>query len=352
MQDTLTFSGPMEASSQSRKDYVEFHAERPIIKKLQDNIPVRPLNGNHVHEQPQSTQRDYGPVESRRPIINRLHDNLKTGQLEGSMDMQTAYGSSYVHAVESHRPEIKRMHSTLALGRGDIPKESVIKTDFPEHQVSRPVIMKPVGQLQSHDSSWNNGARNYRRRTSQEFGIGGMSITPAPSMNRVRQMESSIQFGSPLAAGPMMSLAQETFVPLEGAQRSRMTRPRTSNRLQEQWTNDPSMRNRNNVQPAMQNRDQQPATAPLVLNDSISKSRNNNKKHQVTDSTVEIGQPNGHHHMNGNGNNSLYKKSYTLPALDPCPASVLHVDDKSRYKFTRELHNHRFYKPIDVNSGA
>jgi hypothetical protein len=258
MQDTLTFSGPMEASSQSRKDYVEFHAERPIIKKLQDNIPVRPMNGIHVHEQPQSTQRDYGPVESRRPIINRLHDNLKTGQLEGSMDMQTAYGSSYVHAAESHRPEIKRMHSTLALGRGDIPKESVIKTDFPEHQVSRPVIMKPIGQLQSNDSSWNNGSRNYRRRASQEFGIGGMSITaaPAPSMNRVRQMESSIQFGSPLAAaGPMMSLAQETFVPLEGAQRSRMTRPRTSDRLQEQWTNDQSSmtRNRNNIhfQPAI-----------------------------------------------------------------------------------------------------
>lgn len=75
----------------------------------------------------------------------------------------------------------------------------------------------------------------------------------------------------------------------------------------------------------------------------------------MTDSTVDIGQPNGHHYINGNGNgnNSLYKKSYTLPALDPCPASVLHVDsDKSRYKFTRELHNHRFYKPIDVNSGA
>jgi hypothetical protein len=122
-------------------------------------------------------------------------------------------------------------------------------------------------------------------------------------------------------------------------------------------------RNRSNihVQPSMQNRDQQPTAVngALILNDSISKSRHNQqmmkKKHQVTDSTVDL----GHQQLNGNSNNmsnginnSLYKKSYTLPALDPCPASVLHVDDKSRYKFTRELHNHRFYKPIDVNSGA
>jgi hypothetical protein len=27
----------------------------------------------------------------------------------------------------------------------------------------------------------------------------------------------------------------------------------------------------------------------------------------------------------------------------------LHVDDKSNYQFTRELHNHRFYRPI-INS--
>ncbi len=36
MEDTLKFTGEMEHASQSRQDYVEFHAERPIIKKLQD----------------------------------------------------------------------------------------------------------------------------------------------------------------------------------------------------------------------------------------------------------------------------------------------------------------------------
>lgn len=36
MEDTLKFTGEMEQASQSRQDYVEFHAERPIIKKLQD----------------------------------------------------------------------------------------------------------------------------------------------------------------------------------------------------------------------------------------------------------------------------------------------------------------------------
>lgn len=69
------------------------------------------------------------------------------------------------------------------------------------------------------------------------------------------------------------------------------------------------------------------------------------KKHQITESSLPLDQLNGHD-LADTGS-SLYKKSFTLPAIEQCPASVLHVDDKSEYQFTRELHNHRFYKPIN-----
>lgn len=136
-----------------------------------------------------------------------------------------------------------------------------MKADYPEHQVTRPTIMKPTNQLQpssSNDASWgvsvNGGAHGglarsmpaagMRRMSQESFSVLGQPA--GPSMNRVRQMESSIDFGSSAAAyrsnghGPlqrhMTTTAQETYIPLEGAQKSRMTRPRTSNRLQE-WNN-------------------------------------------------------------------------------------------------------------------
>ena len=338
MEDTLKFSGTMEQASQSRKDYVEFHAERPVIKKLVDNIPVHPANGAYYSEVQQSTQRDYGQVESKRPIINKLHDNLK---MEGDVDLQTAYQKSYVQQAEPVRPEIKRMHSTLAVASGDFATESVIKADFPEHRVQRPMIAKPVGQLQSNDASWGNGIKpaGARRQSQQPDGIAGIGyFQSGPSMNRIRQMESSIQFGSGVSPA-MMSEAQAHYTPLEGAQKSQMMRPRTSNRLQDWNVSEPTGRNRHNIvnaniQQQQQQQQQQPMTRDQVAQ---------RKKHQVTDSTIPLNQPGQPIDMDG----SLYKKSFTLPAIEPCPAAVLHVDEKSNYQFTRELHNHRFYKPIN-----
>jgi hypothetical protein len=137
----------MEQSSQSRKDYVEFHAERPIIKKLQDNIPVHPTNGAYYKagdQQPQSTQRDYGhQFESKRPIINKLHDNLK---MEGDVDLQTAYMQSYVQKAEPVRPEIKRMHSTLAVAGGDFATESVVKADYPRPAADHRQTGRPIAE--------------------------------------------------------------------------------------------------------------------------------------------------------------------------------------------------------------
>ncbi|KAK4004593.1 Uncharacterized protein APZ42_018445 [Daphnia magna] len=342
MEDTLKFSGSMEQASQSRKDYVEFHAERPVIKKLQDNIPVHPTNG-YTDGQQQSTQRDYGQMEAKRPIINKLHDNLK---MEGDVDLQTAYMQSYVQKADPVRPEIKRMHSTLAVAAGDFATESVVKADYPEHRVQRPTIAKPVGQLQSNDSSWgSNGASRPAagvRRTSQHTDApAGMNYFQAgPNMNRVRQMESSIQFGSGNSPA-MMSEAQDSFIPLDGALKSQMMRPRTSNRLQDWNVGEPTARGRSRMNAANNNRQQSP---PMTRDQVVAQQAR--RKHQATESSLSFNQG-GQSAVETDG--SLYKKSFTLPAIEPCPAAVLHVDDKSNYQFTRELHNHRFYRPI-INS--
>ena len=333
MEDTLKFSGPMEQASQARQDYREFHAERPIIKKLQDNIPVHPTNGAYYDGQVQSTQRDYGHVESKRPIINKLHDNLK---MEGDVDLQTAYKQSYVPA-ESVRPEIKRMNSTLAVASGDFVTESVIKADFPEHRVQRPTIAKPVGQIEKHDASWGDGIKPAgARRTSQKHADGIGYFQTGPSMNRIRQMESHIQFGNGDQPA-MMSEAQGSYTPLEGAQKSQMMRPRTSNRLQD-WNmaGEPTRRGRHALNGNANN-----VQAPMTRDQIVKEVRD--RKQNIVESSLPLNQPGQPMEVDG----SLYKKSYLLPAIEPCPASVLNADDKSNYKFSREMHNHRFYKPIN-----
>jgi hypothetical protein len=270
--------------------------------------------------------------------------------MEGDVDLQTAYMQSYVQKAELVRPEIKRMHSTLAVAGGDFATESVVKADYPEHRVQRPTIAKPVGQLQSNDSSWgNNNSRPAAgaRRVSQQFdgqqpaGIGYFQT--GPNMNRVRQMESSIQFGSGNSPA-MTSEAHDSFIPLDGAQKSQMTRPRTSNRLQDWNVSEPSGRNRMN---AINQNNAHKYSQPMTRDQVVAQQAR--RKHQATESSFSLGggqQHTGQHHE---ADGSLYKKSFMLPAIEPCPATVLHVDNKSSYQFTRELHNHRFYRPI-INS--
>ena len=62
---------------------------------------------------------------------------------------------------------------------------------------------------------------------------------------------------------------------------------------------------------------------------------------KVTDSTVNLGAAQAER-------DSLYKKSFTLPALQPCPAADLNNTNKSKYEFSREVSNHRFYKPVTI----
>ena len=101
--------------------------------------------------------------------------------------------------------------------------------------------------------------------------------------------------------GGMTSTTQESFTTLLGAKKSQMTRPRTSNQLQN-W--------------------QLPKTSP----DSTTRYQEDQKQ------------------LNG--------KNVTLPTLDSCPAAVLNQannqSEKSNFKFTREFQNHKFYKPVTI----
>jgi hypothetical protein len=116
---------------------------------------------------------------------------------------------------------------------------------------------------------------------------------------------------------------------------SQMTWLRTSNRLQDWNASDPSGRNANNTQKLSKQMTRDQVVAQQAR-----------RKHQATESSFSLHQQRGQTASEADG--SLYKKSFTLPAIEPCPAAVLHLD-KSNYQFTRDLHNHRFYRPM-INS--
>ena len=104
-----------------------------------------------------------------------------------------------------------------------------------------------------------------------------------------------------MLSGGMVSTTKDSFTTLLGAQKSKMTRPRTSNHLQN-WQ-------------------------------SSSASADNNIRGQQ-------------------GQKQLNAKNVTLPTLEPCPAAALNQadsqSDKSSFKFTREFQNHKFYKPVTI----
>lgn len=111
--------------------------------------------------------------------------------LKGDADLMTAYNKSYVQQQPTERPEIKRMHSNLAVGAGRFAGlESVGRVDYPQHDVSRPVIMKPVNNLSVYEGSYH---RNEVVRRSWSTPVNDVVL---PAMNRAKQMQSSIHFGS------------------------------------------------------------------------------------------------------------------------------------------------------------
>ena len=211
--------------SQSQKDYVELVAERPIIKKMQDNMVV----GSDAKLTNKSIQHvDFPEFHPKRPIIAKLIDNLKIegikwvqccrlllihlnvksilGSLvradeivcfdywkmgKGEADLTTAYNKSYVQQQSTERPEIKRMHSNLAVGGGHFGGvESVGRVDYPQHDVTRPIIMKPVNNLSVYDGSYPHSEMT---RRSWSTPVNDVIL---PAMNRAKQMQSSIYFGS------------------------------------------------------------------------------------------------------------------------------------------------------------
>ena len=76
--------------SQSQEDYVQYVAERPVIKKLVDNMVVN-AGGQLLAQSIQ--HRDFPNFHPKRPVINRLTDNLK---IEGS---QPVFHSNYIHCL-------------------------------------------------------------------------------------------------------------------------------------------------------------------------------------------------------------------------------------------------------------
>ena len=125
------------------------------------------------------------------------------------------------------------MHSSLAVGGLNYAKESVGKGDYPQHHVSRPIINKPVDILSLGGPTTPGQRTNfadqnqYSTRSFQPFHSiqeGGMS--------RAKQLQSSIRLGTDEFQSTMASTAQKSFVPLQGARRSQLARPPTSNQLQ------------------------------------------------------------------------------------------------------------------------
>ena len=60
--------------SQSQEDYVELVAERPIIRKMQDNMVVK-SDAKLIDKSIQHA--DFPQFQPKRPIIAKLTDNLK-----------------------------------------------------------------------------------------------------------------------------------------------------------------------------------------------------------------------------------------------------------------------------------
>ncbi len=182
----------------------------------------------------------------------------------------------------------------------------------------------------------------------------------------------------------MTSTAQQTYTPLVGAVASKMTRPRTSNRLQARTLF------RVGLETGFQSRqhsvdkhshwdrvqDCKPLTCSVLC--IVPQEWNTDSAVPLTTSAAAAADLLGHQrrvsppvrskktafisslgiamddqqqqqqpHKPPSRDQTLYKKSFTLPALQPCPAAEL--GDPQRYQFSREMANHRFYKPVTIS---
>lgn len=110
-QETLELSSKRSSaekltkSSLAHADYsVSRPAERPVIKKLVDNLQV---SGGTLEAKP-SLRTDFPEFDVRRPVIHRLNDQLKTsgqtGQFDGQSEFTTLSQDEY-KPLNVRRPE-------------------------------------------------------------------------------------------------------------------------------------------------------------------------------------------------------------------------------------------------------
>lgn len=131
-------------SSLAQSDYaVTKPAERPVIKKLVDNLQV---SGGALEAKP-SLRTDYPEFEVKRPVIHRLTDQLKTSGVqssEGEFATSTLSRDQY-RPFSVKRPEGgRKLRSSLKV-RGHL---DAVSTSRSQYQVFKffqwPVMARPV----------------------------------------------------------------------------------------------------------------------------------------------------------------------------------------------------------------
>lgn len=116
-------------SSLAHKDYaVSKPAERPVIKKLVDNLQV---SGGQLEAKP-SLRTDYPQFEVKRPVIHRLTDQLKTsGNQESDADFTgTTLNRDQYRPFSVKRPEGgRKLRSSLKV-RGHLDAVSTSRSQY------------------------------------------------------------------------------------------------------------------------------------------------------------------------------------------------------------------------------
>lgn len=135
------------SSSLAHRDYaVSKPAERPVIKKLVDNLQV---SGGTLEAKP-SLRTDYPEFQVKRPVIHRLNDQLKTsGHQTGEGEFTgTTLNRDQYRPFSVKRPEGgRKLRSSLKV-RGHL---DAVSTSRSQYQVSYMITNnKPKKSLTVH----------------------------------------------------------------------------------------------------------------------------------------------------------------------------------------------------------
>lgn len=102
LMDQLTSEGEMRKTSNNHDDFRRISAERPVIKKLEDNLSIHHLDKFSAH-----ARNDYGCHQNYvKPIRNKMVDTLKfTGEMQkGSFQFQSCFNFSFIFPLDISFP--------------------------------------------------------------------------------------------------------------------------------------------------------------------------------------------------------------------------------------------------------